>query len=224
MAVDSPSKLAAALNFAQMDDLLPYADGTDIVDARDRWQVAGFYFLSSRESVKLAQIFSVNDQFVPTKASVFLRPRLNNENNVFLFSSDVSIDALNFLSLSQGTNKIVADDVIPDFCGGGYLSVDVLDATGSYANVEYPIQTTLAGQYRLWLRTRTFEGEFNAKIYLDDVAIGSISDSSAVATWQWISLDINISDTNAHILKIRPTVDGSLIDKIHNFRSYFCKF
>ena len=218
MAVDSIQKRAAALNFAQMDDVFPVTDGT--VDSTDRWQVAGFYYYSSsssssNQSIKLAQIFSINGQFVPTKASVFLRPQLNNENNVFLFSDSVSIDSLNFSSLSQGTNKIVPADAISDFCGGGYLSVDVLDATGSYADVEYPIQSTSTGQYRLWLRSSTFTGEFSAKIFLDNVDVGNIGDSSSTSSWEWNFLDIDINDTNAHVLKIRPTINGSSIDKIY---------
>jgi hypothetical protein len=214
VTIDSASKLAAALNFSQMDDVLPFTDDTDdTVDARDRWQVAGFYSISS-SSIKLAQIFSVNDQFVPTKASVFLRPRLNNEDHVFLFSDNVSIDSLNFSSLSQGTNKMIADDSFAGFSGGGYLSVDVLDGTGGYASVSYPIQAS-SGQYRLWLRSRTSTGAFMSVVSLDGTEIGNIDNLSATAFWEWNSLLININDTNAHTLEIQPTINGSFIDKIY---------
>ena len=216
MTVDSVSKRAAALNFSQMDDVLPVPDG--VVEAADRWQIAGFYYSGSgqsSQSVKLAQIFSVNDRFVPTKASVYLRPKLNNESSYFSFSDNISIDSLNFSSLSQGTNKLIADDTTLGFCGGGYLSADVLDGTGSYASVSYPIQVSSSGQYRLWLRTRTSTGSFRSNIFLDDVDIGNIDNLSSIASWEWNSLVIDINDTNLHTLEIQPTIDGSIIDKVY---------
>jgi len=213
MTVDSTQKLAAALNFAQMDDVLPVSDGT--IDARDRWQIVGFYYINARQTVKLAQIFGVYDQFVPTKASLYLRPKLNDPSSVFLFSDDVSIDSLNFSSLSQGVNKLVPSETVVDFTGTGYLSVDVFDETGSYATVDYPIRASSTGQYRLWLRTRTSTGIFRSEVFLGGTSVGNINNLAATASWEWNSTIINIENTDTNILKIQPTVDGSFIDKIY---------
>jgi hypothetical protein len=165
--------------------------------------------------VRLAQIFEVYDQFVPTKASVYLRPKLSGDNGYFSISDDISIDSLNFSVLSQGVNKLFPSDTDNGLSGAGYLYVDTLDVTGGYASVGYPIQAISSGQYRLWLRTKTTTGEFRSVISLDSLNLGNLNNLSASAGWEWNSLIITITDTETHTLTIEPTVDGSFVDKIY---------
>jgi len=166
-------------------------------------------------SVRLAQIFGVYGGFTPTKASAFFRPNLVTEGTFFEISPNVTIDALNFSSITQSSNKIIPEDDYANFTGSGYWTVEEFDASSSYPSANYPIHATTVGTYNIWFRTRGSGGVLTIEVRLDGDLIGTISDIAAPAGWDWNSISHTLPDTGEHTLNVSILVGDAAIDKIY---------
>ncbi len=171
------------------------------------------------DKVRLAQIFDVYYQFIPTKASVYLkRTGINNESYFTLSDlSGVTIDATNFFSIQQEGYKIVLDDRRENFTGNGYMTVTkpIIIENNNFPIIEYPIRAESDGLFFLWLRGQTLTGTYEADILLDNKIVNSISDLVVAGdNWFWIETSIVLPDTDQHTLGIRLKRDKNKLDKI----------
>jgi len=165
-------------------------------------------------SLKLAQIFYVYNQFVPSKASVYIKTVFGYSVPYFDVSSAVAIDALNFSALVQGGNKNIVSTSYNDFSGKGCMYVLEIDSAGSYAISSYPIKATQSGNVNIYLRGRTSTGRFVADLYLDSALVATIDQLGApVAAWGWFGSTFNLPDNMIHTLKIRMRENGNAIDR-----------
>jgi len=166
-------------------------------------------------NVKLAQVFGVYDQFVPTKASVYLRQKASENTSYILIDGGIAVDSLNFSNLLQGTNKLLPSTTFADYSGHGHLYVDEFDSTGSYGVVEYPIKVGSSGNYNIMFRCRRASNPFIMRVYFDGVLISTINENLAVTgDWNWIFITINVPDTNTHTLGLSLRQENSALDKI----------
>ena len=166
-------------------------------------------------SVKLAQVFGVYDQFVPTKASVYLKQKVSESIPYILIDGDVAVDALNFSNLLQGTNKLLPSTTFADYSGHGHLCVDEFDSSGSYGVVEYPIKSGSPGNYNIMFRCRKAGNPFIMRVYFDGVLINTINENLAVTgAWNWLFITVNIPDTQIHTLGLSLRQGNAALDKI----------
>jgi len=166
-------------------------------------------------NVKLAQVFGVYDQFVPTKASVYLRQKTYENIPYILIDGGVAVDALNFSELSQGTNKLLPSTTFADYSGHGHLYVDEFDSTGPYGIVEYPIKASSVGDYNIMFRCRKADNPFVMRVYFDDVLIDTINENMvATGVWNWFFITVEIPDTEIHTLGLSLREADSALDKI----------
>ncbi len=164
-------------------------------------------------SVKLAQIFYVYNQFVPSKASVYIKPISGYSVPYFDVSNAVTIDALNFSQLDQGTNKNVVYTDYEDFSGKGSMYVLGLDYSGSYASLYYPIKADEAGTVYIYLRGRTSSGRFVADVYVDSVLVVSFDQIGPVGAWGWFGQSFTLTDSSVHTLEIRMKEVENALDR-----------
>ncbi len=174
--------------------------------------------------LRLSQVFIVNGLYVPTKASLYFKRAGGNESSYFdLSTGSYSIDATNFSSINQGTNKLIISESLAEFTDNAFLSVygGVIDPYVSdlFAVVNYPIKTDSPGKYNLYLRGRSESGSFDAEILIDDVPINSISSTPGSIEWTWFSTDFVLPDTDSHNLGIRLEKDNNDLDKIYISKS-----
>jgi len=177
--------------------------------------------------LRVAQEFDVDGAFLPSKASVYLKRSGKNTLNYFPLYSDREniIDATNFSTITQGTNKVIFDDRITTYTGNGYMILapgENLDIIGdSFSVINYPIRSIVDDTYQLWLRcySNNFENpsttSFEVDILLDGEVIRTISDSINADDWSWLQTNIVIPDRNEHILGIKLKGKGNIIDKIY---------
>ena len=177
--------------------------------------------------LRVAQEFDVDKAFVPSKASVYLKRSGKNTLNYFPLYSDREniIDATNFSTITQGTNKVIFDDRIATYTGNGYMILapeENLDIMGdSFSVINYPIRSIVDDTYQLWLRcySNNFDNpsttSFEVDILLDGEVVRTISDSISVDDWSWLQTNIVIPDRNEHILGIKLKGKGNIIDKIY---------
>jgi len=175
-------------------------------------------------SVKLSQAFNVFDAFTPTKASVYLKPFSGGSSidyfdvSTYDSSADIwgaTIDSLNFSTLVQDENALMALEDVLDYTGAGYLESI---GSGDDSQVNYPIRsdTSHTGVYVVYIRARSITGRFNVKLFLDDTFEVEIDDAAVPDTsWRWYNTTITISDTDTKLLGIRFFQQGSSIDKIY---------
>jgi len=177
--------------------------------------------------LRIAQEFDVNKEFLPSKASVYLKPSGDNSFNYWPLYSDREnvIDATNFSTITQGTNKIIFDDRVSSYTGNGYMVLapeqNLAIIGDSFPVINYPIRSIEDDTYQLWLRCYSNNfGEpsttnFEVDILLDGEVIRTISEIINEDEWAWLQTDIIIPDTNGHILGIKLKEKGSIIDKIY---------
>jgi len=175
-------------------------------------------------SVKLSQAFNVFGAFTPTKASVYLKPFSGTPSvdyfdvSTYDASADLwgaTIDALNFSTLVQDENALMALEEVLDYTGAGYLEAI---GSGDDSQVNYPIASDSAhvGTYVVYIRARSITGTFNVKLFLDDEFEIEITDAAVPDTsWRWYNTTITISDVDTKMLGIRFFQEGSSIDKIY---------
>lgn len=165
--------------------------------------------------LKLAQIFYVYDQFIPSKASLYIKPTSGLSIPYFDVSSAVAIDALNFKQLSQADNKNLPYTSYDDFSAKGSVYTVELDSSGSYAVLTYPIKADSSGQVNLYLRIRTSTGRFRAYIYLNSSHVATIDQLGApVGAWGWAVTNFDLPDGDIHDLKIQMRENGNALDRL----------
>ncbi len=179
-----------------------------------------YYFEDVPSRVRLAQEFTVNKEYVPSKASVYLKRYGSNYSNCWDIrnTSRTVIDSSNFSDITQESNIIIFDDSIPGFTGNGYMIMDNDDAL-NFSVINYPIRTFTPDKFYLWMRFLLIDGdEFEIDILLDGEKIRSLSgevDNTSLLTWEWIGTSIVIPDSRDHILGVKIKKKGLAIDKIY---------
>lgn len=175
--------------------------------------------------LRLAQQFTVSN-YTPTKASVYLKRIGTNSSESFqLSTAETVIDACNFISIAQRSNKIIIEHSIGNFTGDGYMIVSpIFDLLGSSDDdmpvLRYPIQSDDDRKYYLWLRVlpSVIDGTFEADILIDGEVVKTITSTSHVLSaydWFWVGDYIVMPDTDSHILGIRLKGRGASLDKIY---------
>lgn len=180
--------------------------------------------------LRLAQEFDVNEEFLPSKASVYLKRSGENANTTWSLqsSSATIIDATNFSSISQSTNKIIFDDRISGYTGNGYMSLapddefSILNGSdSSFPVVNYPIRNSVPTAYSVWVHCHSGSSDpsgssnFDMDLILDGVVVKNISSTISNDSWVWLNTTLVLPDTQQHTLGIKMKEKGSAIDKIY---------
>ena len=166
-------------------------------------------------SLKLAQIFYVYGQFIPTKASIYLKTVGDGYSDYFDVSATVSIDALNFSHIVQSGHKFMPYTLYDDYTGKASLYLKNITSGSGYPKVYYPVKTSSPGTYTLWVRSRSSTGNFVADVYVDDVLAGTINQAAVPAlAWSWFSTNFTLQDQNKHIISLRLRETETAIDKL----------
>jgi len=183
---------------------------------------------------RLAQEFNVDQQYVPSKASVYLKKIGANISDYWPIynTKKAVIDATNFSTIDQaemrsvdGSSIIMFDDTLSGFTGNGYMISNTVSNNPSFevsdfGVVNYPIKAITADTFVLWIRCLSNVSRvFQAEILLDGISFRTIneevSDPSATSAWTWINTTIVIPDTKEHILGIKIKGNDVAIDKIY---------
>ena len=176
-------------------------------------------------ALRLAQEFEVNSQYLPSKASVYLKRCGDNSNNFWPIynTTPTVIDATNFSTITKESNIIIFDDTIGGFTGNGFMvmhegspSFSVHDDT----TINYPIRAINPDTYNLWIRCiNPINNNLEIEVLIDgnisktiNTTIGNPSDG---LEWSWINTTIVIPDNRDHILGIRIKENNVAIDKIY---------
>jgi len=177
--------------------------------------------------LKLAQIFNVYGAYTPSKVSLYFKT-FNCQSeidyfNVSYFNADVPlwgavIDSLNFISLTQAEQQLMAFDDVADYTGEGFLTVVSIGSSSTDPTVYYPIKVDdgHTGNYTIYVRARTVSGRIRMGIYIDGVHTTDIVDAAVPDTnWRWYSTTFDITDTDVKNLGIRMLTTNSSIDQIY---------
>jgi len=171
------------------------------------------------DKIRLAQIFDISGQFTPTKTSVYLKRVGKNTVNYFSLSNideeGCTIDATNFLTLTQNDYKYVLGDTKQDFTGNGYLEISSATSGNLYPVANYPIKANVAGLYYIWIRGLPENRSFAINILIDGKVVSSINEVIEENTWTWFNNSFVLPDTNEHVLGIESVNADNLIDKIY---------
>ncbi len=162
---------------------------------------------------KRAQIFTVDGQFTPTKASAYLRSALY-DNSVYWDLDDTPvIEVANFSDRQSGTTaQVYANDAISGFDSKAYMLTDSNGGATDYPILYYPIKAGITGSFDVYFEQRNSAG-FTANLLIDDVVEDTIS-SGASGSWTWTSAGtITIGDTRQHTLGVQFTSNNILADK-----------
>ena len=160
---------------------------------------------------KKAQIFNLDGTFIPSKVSVYLRcTNLNNNKYFYLNQSRTVIDALNFLQIKDGTEKIILGNSISGYSGYGYLS-HYVDFEFISPKIIYPIKK--AGVYQIWIRVANPSSDITINIYLNDNFYNVIT-SSINSSFVWISSNIQLINDNVYYIGIQMIQNDTHIDQI----------
>jgi hypothetical protein len=171
-------------------------------------------------SLRLAQEFSVDGEFVPSKATVYLKRNGNNVNNFWAIYNDREnvIDATNFSTITGGNNKVYLDDTTNGFTGNGYMVLDG-SSQSTFDTVNYPIRALGDDTFNLWIRGISLQSNyFKADILIDGNLSKTIDievNEPSVLDWLWVPTTIVIPDTASHTLGIRIKESKAAIDKIY---------
>ncbi len=177
--------------------------------------------------LRLAQEFSVDGEFLPSKATVYLKrngsnfadywPIYNTRKNV--------IDATNFSTITDAENIVYFSDEIEDFTGNGYMIVDGIPDPSlnvgslTYPVINYPIKAIEEDTFYFWMRVTSTESNiFQAEILIDgniSKTISTIISNPSGDSWSWVSTTIVLPDTSEHILGIKIKEKGAAVDKIY---------
>jgi len=170
---------------------------------------------------QLAQIFPVAGAYVPTKASAYLRPYLNDPSTSWLIGDSVNsvvIDATNFSSLTQRDHYFTYSEYV-GYTGPGCMSVETLIPVGdaiTFPDISFPISSTSIGSKAIWIRGHVPAlNRFKGRVLLDGQLQRSFDlapDGGAGFSWRETSVDL--TDTNEHILSLHMQDTGIRLDKI----------
>jgi hypothetical protein len=181
-------------------------------------------------ALRIAQEFDVNQEFIPSKASIYLKRSGDNMNSYWLLmeNSPTVIDSTNFSSIFQSDNKIILDDIVNGYTGNGYMILSPGDdfpiiggGDESFPVVNYPIRNSVPNLYNIWIRCYTGNGDvsgssnFKLDLMMDGIVIKRIDTVIADGEWSWVNTSFILPDTQQHILGIRIKEKLSIIDKIY---------
>lgn len=176
-------------------------------------------------NLRLAQEFEVNSEYLPTKASVYLKRVGSNTFNFWAIynTQKTVIDATNFSTITKEENRVIFNDTIAGFTGNGYMvlnednpSISDLD----YDTVNYPIRAITPDTYKLWIRCiNTINNNLEIEVLIDGNVSKTIStlidNPSDGLEWSWVSTTLILPDNRDHTLGIRIKENGVAIDKIY---------
>ena len=161
--------------------------------------------------VSLAQIFDVLGQYVPTKASLYLKRVGANSNSAFdLSSGEVIVDASNFQNITAGSNNLILDTISGYTGNGSMTSVGSGSTNGAFLN--YPVSTDSPGRYTAALRIYSL-GHISVDVLINGLVVGSITSNVSVG-WHFVSAHFVLPDTNIYQLGFRVKENGGSLDKI----------
>jgi len=170
--------------------------------------------------LKLAQEFEVNGEYLPSKASIYLKRVGQNTTNYWPVynTSKTVIDATNFSTIDYGTNITTFADGISSFTGNGYM-ISMGKKASTFTTVNYPVRAVVPDTFNLWMRCISTDSVvFKADILIDGVISKTINETIAnpsIVEWTWIRVPLVLPDTREHILGIKIKEKGSAIDKIY---------
>ena len=170
--------------------------------------------------LRLAQEFDVNNLYIPSKASVYLKRVGSNTLNYWPIynTTPTVIDATNFSVISATGNIVTFEDSLSDFTGNGYMYMNSADFS-SFKSVDYPIRAIASDTFNLWIRCITTETTtFQADILIDGVHSKTINETitnPSDSIWTWVNTTLVIPDTREHVLGIKIKESGAAIDKIY---------
>ncbi len=188
---------------------------------------AVFVYEDPSVTLRLAQEFEVNQQFVPSKASVYLKRAGDNVSDFWAIHSTFStvMDATNFSTIDKGDNVITFDDTVSGFTGNGYMIANVAEGNPSLMDdelsvINYPVRAINPDTYDLWIRCINLTSNFfEAEILIDGNISKTISlpieDPSGGLEWSWVNTKIVFPDSRDHILGIKIKEANIAIDKIY---------
>lgn len=157
----------------------------------------------------IAQTFITNGDYVPAKASAFLR-NAGDSKSAFVLPS--VIDATNYREIKQGKLFLILDDDA-ESTGSGCLSVissSILTAEDADCpTITYPIQSDNDGKYYLYARIK---GTGTVIVYINGFEYTTIVGNSS--SWHWIATSIIVPDQTSHEMKLRFIDVGVKLDKI----------
>jgi len=176
-------------------------------------------------NLRLAQEFEVGCQYIPSKASVYLKRVGKNTSNFWPIYSTTKtvIDATNFSTITMDSNIIIFDDTISGFTGGGYMVMNEDNPSFSDLRksvINYPIRAINPSTYDLWIRCiNTVSDSVEIDILIDGVVSQTISslidNPSDGLEWSWINATLILPDSRDYILGIRIKENNVAIDKIY---------
>jgi len=179
-----------------------------------------YFFEDSIANLRLAQEFEVNKEFLPSKASLFLRRSGKNSYNYWRISNSSKnvIDATNFSTLTKSDNRVVFADTIDGYTGNGYMFLDT-KASGECDVINYNVRAIESDTFYLWIRCISLTHHyFSAEILLDGVVYKTLNENitnPSTLLWSWIGSTLVLPDTQEHILGIKIKESGNAIDKIY---------
>ena len=177
--------------------------------------------------LRLAQEFDVNREFLPSKATVYLKRNGNNRSSYWPIYNDRKnvIDATNFSTVTSAENIVYFSDIIGDFSGNGYMILDgspdpsLNVGSLTYPVINYPIRAIEEDTFYFWMRVASTESNvFQAEILIDgniSKTINTVISDPSGDSWSWVSTTIVLPDTSEHILGIKIKEKGAAIDKIY---------
>jgi hypothetical protein len=186
---------------------------------------AVYLYEDSPVRLRLAQEFEVNSQFVPTKASVYLKRVGKNTSNYWPIYNTVKtvIDATNFSTIDKENNIVIFGDTVSGFTGNGYMILSSDNPSFSdfdMSVINYPIRAITPDTYNLWIRCININTNiFEAEILIDGITFKTIDtlidNPSDGLEWTWVNTTLVLPDAREHILGIKMKENGSAIDKIY---------
>ena len=181
---------------------------------------AAYFYEDSPVRLRLAQEFDVNAEYLPSKASIYLKRVGKNSSNYWSIYNTVKtvIDATNFSTINYGRNIVIFEDSLSNFTGNGYMIL-VGDMYADYSTINYPIRGIVSDTFNLWIRCASFNSSiFKADIFLDGQKMKTINEiisDPSVSEWSWVNTILVIPDTKEHILGIQIKENEAAIDKIY---------
>jgi hypothetical protein len=196
----------------------------------DRYSIVGspsegsfgsiYYYKDPPVQMRLAQEFEVNGEYIPSKASIYLKRVGKNSADYWLITNTSStvIDSTNFSTIDYGGNITTFDDTLSDFTGNGYMILEDVSQI-DYTIINYPIRALSPDTFNLWFRILSTEtANFEFDIMLDGFKVKTVSGiitNPSDFMWEWKNTKLILPDTKNHILGIKIKESGLAIDKLY---------
>ena len=181
---------------------------------------AAYFYEDPPVRMRLAQEFDVNGDFLPSKATVYLKRIGQNTNSYWeLYNTRKTvIDATNFSTIGVANNIAIFSDELSGFTGNGYMIL-MDNIHLDFPVINYPIRAVTPDAFNLWIRCLSSSSSiFQADILLDGEIVKGLTEkisNPSILEWSWISSKIVLPDTRQHILGIRMRDNGIAVDKLY---------